>query len=310
MRTALVPASTWGLGIVLALALGGLTPVAAQDTTSTDLTGVAPLPLSGDRRAAFESYIGTTLAMMGVPGASVAVVQGGEVVYLEGFGVKELGGANPVTPDTLMRLASATKPVTTTMTAALVDDGRLGWDTPVVDLLPDFAVADPELTRRLTVADLFCACSGVPTRDAELGFNAFELTPERLIASVADAAADCPLRREVPVQQSDVQHRRLRGGRGRGRRAKRPIRRLHAGDARAGARPDRHAALDLLAGGRAGRRRLRRIAPRQSGRRASPAGAARGPKRLHGGGAGGGALVERAGDGPLHPDPACRRRRP
>ena len=164
----------------------------AQDTTSTDLTGVAPLPLTGDRRAAFEAYVATTLAMMGVPGAAVAVVQGGEVVSLAGFGVKELGGTDPVTPDTLMRVASVTKPVTTTMAAALVDDGRVGWDTPVVDLLPDFALADPELTRRLTVADLFCACTGVPPRDAELGFNAFELTPERLIASAATLPLTAP----------------------------------------------------------------------------------------------------------------------
>ena len=98
---------------LLALALGGLAPVAAQDATAADLSGVAPLPLTGDRLAEFEAYVAATLAMMGVPGAAVAVVQGGEVVYLDGFGVKELGGTDPVTPDTLMRVASVTKPVTT-----------------------------------------------------------------------------------------------------------------------------------------------------------------------------------------------------
>ena len=60
-----------------------------------------------------------------------------------------------------MRVASVTKPMTSTMAATLVDDGRVGWDTPVVELLPDFALADPALTARLTVADLFCACTGV-----------------------------------------------------------------------------------------------------------------------------------------------------
>ena len=175
------------LVLVLLPTLLGLVPAStglAQDA--------APAALIGERRTEFETYVAATLAMMGVPGAAVAVVQGGEVVSLTGFGVKELGGADPVTPDTLMRVASVTKPVTTTLTATLVDDGRVGWDTPVVELLPSFALADPELTRRLTVADLFCACSGVPNRDAELGFNAFALTPEQLIASAPDFPLTAP----------------------------------------------------------------------------------------------------------------------
>ena len=160
----------------------------AQD----ELTGVAPLPLTGERRAEFAAYVDATLAMMGVPGAAVGVVQGNEIVYLDGFGVKELGADSAVTPDTLMRVASVTKPVTTTMTATLVDDGRIGWDTPVVELLSGFALADPVLTQRLTVADLFCACSGVPNRDAELGFNSFALTPARLIAAARDFPLTAP----------------------------------------------------------------------------------------------------------------------
>jgi CubicO group peptidase (beta-lactamase class C family) len=174
------------LVLVLVTLLG---PVPARTGLAQD---AAPAALTDDRRAEFETYVDSTLAMMRVPGAAVAVVQGGEVVYLDGFGVKELGVADPVTPDTLMRVASVTKPVTTTMTATLVDDGRVGWDTPVVELLPNFALADPELTRRLTVADLFCACSGVPNRDAELGFNSFSLTPERLIASAPDFPLTAP----------------------------------------------------------------------------------------------------------------------
>ena len=91
MRAASVPVLTGVLALVLVLALGGLVPVTAQETTLADLAGVSPLPLTGDRRAEFEAYVAATLAMLGVPGAAVAVVQGGEVVYLAGFGVKEVG---------------------------------------------------------------------------------------------------------------------------------------------------------------------------------------------------------------------------
>src|SRR3712207_8776398 len=63
---------------------------------------VAPLPLTGDRRDAFASTIAELMGQGSVPGGAVAVVQGSDVVYLEGFGVRELGGTEPVTTDTLL----------------------------------------------------------------------------------------------------------------------------------------------------------------------------------------------------------------
>jgi CubicO group peptidase (beta-lactamase class C family) len=168
------------------------TPVATPEAAPPDLSGIAPLPLTGARRAAFEAYIADALHRLGVPGASVAVVQDGDVVYLQGFGVTELGGADPVTPDTLFMIGSVTKSMTSTMAASLVDEGRLSWETPMVELLPEFAVADPELTPRLTIADAFCACTGVPRRDPESLFNADTLAPARLIAQVGQLSLTAP----------------------------------------------------------------------------------------------------------------------
>jgi CubicO group peptidase (beta-lactamase class C family) len=169
------------------------TPVATpQAHVVADLTGVTPLPLTGERLATFEAYIATKLAEAGVPGAAVAVVKNGEVVFLQGFGVRELGQAAPVTPDTLLRIGSVTKSFSSLLTATLVDAGRLSWETPLVDLLPSFAVADPELTPRLTARDAFCACTGLPRRDFEFIFNAHELTPERLIEGMAELPLTAP----------------------------------------------------------------------------------------------------------------------
>jgi CubicO group peptidase (beta-lactamase class C family) len=164
-----------------------------QVTRESDLAGVSSLPLTGERRAEFEAYIADAMTRLGVPGASVAVVQGGEVVYLQGFGVREVGGAKAITPDTLMMIGSVTKSMTSTMAATVVDDGWLSWDTPLVDLLPGFAVGDPQLTPRLTIADAFCACTGLPRRDPEIIFNFDTLTPERLIAQLAELPLTAPL---------------------------------------------------------------------------------------------------------------------
>ena len=169
------------------------TPIATPQTAAQqDLAGVAPLPLTGERRATFETYIADAIDRFGVPGASVAVVQAGEVVYSQGFGVKALGGTDPVTADTLMMIGSVNKSMTATMAATVVDDGWLSWDTPLVELLPQFVVADPLLTPRLTVADAFCACTGLPRRDLELLFHFDDLPPDRLIAQVAELPLTAP----------------------------------------------------------------------------------------------------------------------
>lgn len=156
-----------------------------ESLSRVDLSTVAPNELTPDLLAEFESYGEELLKRLDVPGASIAIVKDGETVYAEGFGVKEIGGEEPVTPDSQMMIGSATKSMTTMMMATEVDDGLMTWDQPVVEILPEFEVADPELTSTITVRDLVCACSGVPRRDLEFMFNASELTAEDVIESLA-----------------------------------------------------------------------------------------------------------------------------
>lgn len=169
------------------------TPAALpQPSDLPDLTGITPLPLTGERLAAFEAYIAAKVAELDVPGVSVAVVQGGEVAFLQGFGVRELGRPEPVTADTLLRIGSVTKSFSAMLVGTLVDAGRLTWETPVADLLPEFAVAGPELTPLITVRDAFCACTGLPRRDLEFQIPAHELTPELLIAGIGQLPLTAP----------------------------------------------------------------------------------------------------------------------
>ena len=157
-----------------------------------DLTGVTPLPLTGERLAAFGAYVAAKLAEAAIPGAAVAVVQNGAVAFREGFGVRQLGRPAPVTADTLLRIGSVTKSFSSLLAAALVDAGRLDWGTPLVDLLPAFAVADADLTPRLTIRDAFCACTGIPRRDLEFILNAQALTPELVIDGMARLPLTAP----------------------------------------------------------------------------------------------------------------------
>ncbi len=201
-RRAALQAGAAGLAASgLAAAGFGRCPTAAQDATPSasppgetmpDLTGVAPLLLTGARLATFEAYVAAKIAEMGIPGAAVAVVQGGAVAFLQGLGVRETGRPEPVTVDTLFRIGSVTKSFSSMLSATLVDAGRLGWETPLVDLLPDFAVADADLTPRLTLSDAFSASIGLPRRDWEIILDPDRLTPELVVTNMATLPLTTP----------------------------------------------------------------------------------------------------------------------
>ena len=138
------------LGVGLAITLGG---VACRDVTENP---------SGRRLAGLSDFIDASMADWDLPGLAVAVVHGDEVVFAEGFGVKELGREDPVDPHTLFQVGSVSKSFGAAAIGALVDDGMVHWDDPVVEHLPWFRVKDPEVTREMTIRDLLSHQSGMP----------------------------------------------------------------------------------------------------------------------------------------------------
>jgi len=103
----------------------------------------------------------------GIPGMAVAVVHGGKTVYAKGFGVKDVNRPaddpdNRVDPETVFQLASMSKSIGATVVAHQVGQKAIGWNTPVVDKLPWFALSDPAVTRMVTIGDLYSHRSGLP----------------------------------------------------------------------------------------------------------------------------------------------------
>jgi CubicO group peptidase (beta-lactamase class C family) len=98
----------------------------------------------------------------GVPGLSIAVVYQNEVVYLKGFGVREEGRSEPVDADTVFQLASLSKPLASTVAAAIVGDGAASWDSRIADIDPGFKLYEAYPTGQVTVRDLFSHRSGLP----------------------------------------------------------------------------------------------------------------------------------------------------
>jgi CubicO group peptidase (beta-lactamase class C family) len=106
----------------------------------------------------------------GVPGLSVAVVKDGTVVLAKGYGVKTLGASAPVGAGTLFGIASNTKAFIAAAIAILVDEGKLSWDTRVIDVLPGFAMYDPWVTREMQVRDLLSHRNGLGLGAGDLLF--------------------------------------------------------------------------------------------------------------------------------------------
>jgi CubicO group peptidase (beta-lactamase class C family) len=115
--------------------------------------------------AAVDAVVQEALQAWHAPGAAIAIVHNDEVVYLQGYGVRELGSQQPVTPDTLFAIASCTKAFTTTAMAMLVDDGKMAWDDPVRKHVPFFRLADPLADQSVTLRDLVCHRTGLGRHD-------------------------------------------------------------------------------------------------------------------------------------------------
>ncbi len=130
----------------------------------------------GDILADIEAYIEDGMELWNIPGTAISIIKDNQVVYAKGFGVKDV--TNPtdlVNERTCFKIASVSKAFTPVIIAQLVDEGKLGWDDKVKDLLPGFKLKDKFANDNFRVKDLFCHWSGLPrqagTHFANLGFS-------------------------------------------------------------------------------------------------------------------------------------------
>lgn len=156
--------------------------VAGQDKES--FAGKSAHKLDEARQAKLDSFIAEAMKQTGVPGAAVAVVQDGQVVFEKGYGVRKRGGKKKVTPRTLFMIGSTTKPLTSLLMAKLVDEGKVTWDASMVELLPGFGLADADIAGKVQLRHSVCACTGMPRQDAEFLFEFAGSTPDKRLAEL------------------------------------------------------------------------------------------------------------------------------
>ena len=157
-----------GAGVVLA---GGLDLACAESA--------APVARSFSREGLDRvgDYIRNEIATGKIPGAILLIQQHGKPVYFENFGVRDVATKLPMSADTIFRLYSMSKPITSVAAMMLVEDGKLKLDDPVSKYIPAFAetkvgvekrgddgtltlVREP-LNRPITIKDLLRHTSGL-----------------------------------------------------------------------------------------------------------------------------------------------------
>jgi CubicO group peptidase (beta-lactamase class C family) len=134
----------------LALVLAGMAGIAHGDVGS----GKAPA-------SPYDEAFDAIMARYQLPGLAVGVIEDGKVTYVRTAGELRAGSGKPVTPETLFKIASNSKAMTTALLARLVAAGKLRWDDPVTKYLPSFRMYDAWVTRNMLVRDLLVHNSGL-----------------------------------------------------------------------------------------------------------------------------------------------------
>lgn len=110
-----------------------------------------------------EERIDKVMKDTGVPGIAVSIVFDDQLIFAKGFGVRAVGRPEAVDADTVFQLASVSKPIGSTVVAAVIGDGTVAsWDARIRDLDPTFAMAEPFVTEQITLRDLYAHRSGLP----------------------------------------------------------------------------------------------------------------------------------------------------
>jgi len=125
-----------------------------------------------------------------VPGAAISIVHRGKLVYARGFGVTSIEeGGIPVTPGTIFRIGSTSKPLTSTAIMRLTASGLLELDTPIDEIMPNLELSVPGAVKEITVRKLLSHTAALPTAAEHYGSR----QPEGLRQGIYSDVAGYPL---------------------------------------------------------------------------------------------------------------------
>jgi CubicO group peptidase (beta-lactamase class C family) len=161
-------------GIAVAAALFAAVPFASAEGPVTKPTEAG---FSTAGLARIDAYIKNEIAGNNIPGAVMMIQRNGKTAYFRSFGVRDPGTKEPMTPNTIFRIYSMSKPITSVAAMMLVEEGKLQLDDPLSKYIPAFANVKVGVEKKgedgavgldlvaakrpITIQDLFRHTSGI-----------------------------------------------------------------------------------------------------------------------------------------------------
>jgi CubicO group peptidase (beta-lactamase class C family) len=138
---------------------------------STLLLLIAMISCTAQKKTEDKRFTGLDTAFASVlktwhgAGFAVAVVEKNKVVYSKGFGYRDYENKIPATSNTLFAIGSCTKAFTASLIGMLRRDGKVDYDKPVRNYLPDLKFYNDEMNDKITLRDMMCHRTGLPRHD-------------------------------------------------------------------------------------------------------------------------------------------------
>ena len=150
----------------------------------------APPATSGIDFATLDAVIASQMSKHGLPGVALAVVEGDQVTYLQGYGAASR--RRPMTYQTQMFIGSQSKSFTALAIAQLAEQGKLDLEAPVQTYIPWFRVADETASRQITIDHLLHHTSGLSESGYEVVLSP-AATVEEAVRSLSRAQLTAPV---------------------------------------------------------------------------------------------------------------------
>ena len=143
--------------------------------------------------AEIDSYVQEQMRRSSIPGLSYAIIQNGEIIHMNAFGVANPEGSL-MTPQTPLYIGSVGKTFTALSVRQLVNAGKLDLNSAVVNYIPSFMVADPVAARQITIRQLLDHTSGFSTQDGnDPVFYRPDASNEELVQFLANVHLNRPV---------------------------------------------------------------------------------------------------------------------
>lgn len=158
--------------LFIALFLFHLCPLHAQPTPDGQPAFV---------RDSLDNYIQKGLKEWNLPGLALVIVKNGKVVWMKGYGVRDIESKKPVDENTLFMIASNTKLFTGSSLAMLETEGKISLDDPITRYFPDYRLYDSTSTKLVTIRDMLSHHIGTKTFEGDFTFWNTTLSREEIM---------------------------------------------------------------------------------------------------------------------------------